>query len=113
MIDFPPLLQALKNGEFNEVEVSEGDILKIRPDGRLERNTFEYSMYYGREWWDYGSFSSITFGRAKKGYKRNDYIDDLKSVATFYGYSADRIDVLINDGFALEEIEKCLYYGWQ
>ena len=112
LVDFPPLLQALKNGEFNEVEISEGDILKIRPDGRLERKTFEYSQYYGRGWWEYDSFSSITFGKKKKGYKRSDYIDDLKSVATFYGYTADRIDALINEGFTLEEIEECLYYGY-
>ena len=112
LVDFQPLLKALKKGEFNEVEISEGDILKIRPDGRLERKTFEYSKYYGRGWWDYGSFSTITFGKSKKGYKRNDYIDDLKSVATFYGYSADTIDDLINEGFTLEEIEECLYYGY-
>ena len=106
------LLKALKKGEFNEIEVAEGDILKIRPDGRLERKTFEYCKYYGREWWDYSSFSSITFGKSKNGQKRNDYIDDLKSVATFYGYSADTIDDLINEGFTLEEIEECLYYGY-
>ena len=112
LVDFPPLLKALKKGEFNEVEISEGDILKIHPDGRLERKPFEYSKYYGRGWWDYGSFSSITFGKSKKGQKRNEYIEDLKSVATFYGYSADTIDDLINEGFTLEEIEECLYYGY-
>lgn len=111
LVDYPPLFSALKKGEFEEIKISEGDILKIRPDGIIERNTFEYSYYYGRGWWDYDSFSLTGLNTSKKSSKINDYIDDLKSVALFEGYSPDDVDELITAGFSLEEIEDYIYCG--
>ena len=43
LVDYSPLFSALKKGEFEAVDISEGEILKIRPDGVIERGTFEYS----------------------------------------------------------------------
>lgn len=98
-----PLFSALKKGEYEEIAISEGDILKIRSDGRLEKSTFEYSYYYGRGWWDYG-FCTTTGRRSG-----NEYVDDLKSVASYLGYSPDTIDELIDGGFSPEEIEEYIY----
>ena len=106
-VDYPPLFSALKKGEYETIDISEGDILKIRADGLLERNTFSYSYYYGRNWWDYGSYAD--FG--KSGYTRDDYIADLKSVATYQGYAPSDVDELISAGFSLDEIEDYMYYG--
>ncbi len=111
LIDFPLLFTALKNGEFEKVEISEGDILKIRPDGILERNTFDYSYYYGRGWWEYGSFFPISFGNGALTGTKKDYLESLKSVAMYQGYSPEEIDDLVTDGFSLEEIEDYLYCG--
>ena len=105
LVDFPLLFKSLKSGEFEEVRISEGEILKIRSDGILERKTFEYSYYYGRGWWDYGSFSSIGLGN----YSRKEYIDDLKSIASYQGYSPEDVDNLVDAGFSFEEIEDYIY----
>ncbi|MBQ2940739.1 MAG: class II glutamine amidotransferase [Clostridia bacterium] len=111
LVDYQPLFKALKNGDFEEIGISEGDILKIRPDGILERNTFEYSYYYGRGWWDYGSFSSISLGNGKPTSTRNEYLESLKSIASYQGYSPEDVDELIVAGFTLDEIEDYLYCG--
>lgn len=111
LVDYPPLFKALKNGDFEEIDISEGDILKIRPDGILERNTFEYSYFYSRGWWEYGSFSSISLGNGKATNTRNEYLESLKSIASYQGYSPEDVDELIVAGFTLDEIEDYLYCG--
>ena len=111
LVDYQPLFKALKSGDFEEINISEGDILKIRPDGILERNTFEYSYYYGRGWWDYGSFSSISLGNGKPTNTRNEYLESLKSIASYQGFSPEDVDELIVAGFTLDEIEDYLYCG--
>lgn len=39
------------------------------------------------------------------------YLDDLKSVAVFYGLYPEDIDALIDDGMDPMEIEEMLYCG--
>jgi len=108
LIDYSPLFSALKKGEFEEINIDEGEILKIKPDGGMEKKTFEYSHYYGRGWWEYDFFS-----KGKSGDKEvdNEYLEALKDVAVFQGYTPDDIDELINAGFSYEEIEEYLYFG--
>jgi len=106
LIDVPLLFGALKNGEFEEISISEGEILKIKPDGATERDNFEYSYYSGRGWWNYGFVSSERISMS-----RNDYVSDLKSVASYYGYSPDFVDELITAGISLDEIEEYMYCG--
>lgn len=111
IVDYPPLFSALKNSEYDKIHISEGEVLKICFDGTTEKSTFEYSTYYGREWWYYGTYSSASLKNDKKAYTKNDYIEDLKSVACYLGYSPDDIDLLISEGFALDEIEDYMYCG--
>lgn len=96
-----PLFKAIKNHEFKEVEISDGEILKIRPDGRIKKATFEYGDYCGPSWYDYGFSSS------------KEYIRDLKNAAAIEGYSPEMIDELLCHGFTPEEIEDYIYcqYG--
>ncbi len=101
-----PLFSNLKNGEYEEVNVAEGEILKIGYDGKLTKENFEYSYYSGKNWWDFG-FSSYGWGRS---YSKNEYIEDLKSIACYQGYSPDDIDKLLGKGFSPEEIEEYIYY---
>lgn len=113
LVDFQPLFMELKKGNFEGIDISDGDILKIRPDGVIERERFEFHDFYGRGWWEYGEYSYIGTCNAKSGYTRNDYIDDLKAIAQYNGYSPDDIDSLIQSGFTLDEIEEYIYccYG--
>lgn len=89
----------LKSGNYENIQITDGDILNILPNGKLVYNKFEYSDYsnVGRcNWWDYG---------ADSGYS---YIDDIKSIASYYGYSGEDIDSLLNQGFTPAEIEEIL-----
>ena len=109
IVDYPPIFSELKNGGFEVIDISEGEILKIRPDGVIDKTTFDYNTYYGKDWWYYGSYSWFDSENDKSSYTKNDYIEDLKSVASYQGLDPDYIDVLISEGFALEEVEDYLY----
>lgn len=97
------LFSSLKKAEYEEVKIEDGDILKICSDGKLIYDKFEYSIYKGRNWWD--------FGFVTQGYSKNDYIDDLKSVAAYQGYTPEDIDRFLRSGFSPDEIEEFIYCG--
>lgn len=93
------LFTEIKKGAFEELEINSGDILNILPDGTIVYNKFDYTYcsYFGNcQWWNYNS-------------SKNSYIDDLKSVAAYQGYSPNDVDELINSGFSPEEVEEFLY----
>ncbi len=93
------LFAEIKKGAFEEIEINSGDILNILPDGTIVYDKFEYTdfSYFGHcQWWNYNI-------------SKNSYIDDLKSVAAYQGYSPDDVDELINSGFTPEEVEEYLY----
>lgn len=93
------LFAEIKKGAFEEIEISSGDILNILPDGTIVYDKFDYTDYSYFEhcqWWDYNTSNSS-------------YIDDLKSVAAYQGYSPDDVDELINSGFTPQEVEEYLY----
>ena len=39
------------------------------------------------------------------------YIAQLKSIASYFGYAPEYIDLLIDDGYSTDEIEEMLYCG--
>ena len=100
-----PLFFTLKHGKHEEVRISEGDILKISSSGILSTDKFEFKYFSGRNWWEYGS----SYGGFGNYYYTDSYIDDLKSVAAYQGFSPDDIDVLLDDGYSPEEIEDYIY----
>ncbi len=93
------LFDEIKKGAFEEIEINSGDILNILPDGSMVCSKFDYVDYSYLshcQWWNYTTTDS-------------DYIDDLKSIAAYQGYSSDDIDDLIQNGFTPEEVEEYLY----
>jgi len=93
------LFAEIKKGTFDEIAIKCGDILNIVPDGTIVYDKFNYTdcSYFGHcQWWNYNT-------------SKNSYIDDLKSVAAYQGYSPDDVDELINSGFTPEEVEEYLY----
>ena len=111
LIDYSPIFSSLKNGEYEAIDIYPGDILKIRTDGIIERSKFNYNYYYSKRWWNYEPYSYISLGNVENGNTKNDYINDLKSVASYMGYTPDVVDELINAGFTFDEIEDYMYYG--
>lgn len=99
-----PLFEDLKKGEFEVVDIKEGDVLKIFPDGTIKKGSFEFKQYYGRNWWSYGMYpyGSLTA-------TTDSYIDDLKTVASYQGFPPETVDELVGCGFTLEEIEEYIY----
>ena len=103
-----PLFSAIKKCEFEMVEISEGDILKISPDGIIEKDVFSYSYYCSRSWWDYGRYPYVSI--LDDSYEQKDsYINDLKSVAVCQGFAESDIDELLAQGFTPQEIEEYIY----
>lgn len=89
------LFNEIKIGSFEEIKVRPGDILRILPNGKVLTDTFSYTDYSDFHWWDYSL--------------KDDYIEDLKSVAAYQGYSPEVVDALLDEGFLPEEIEDYIY----
>ncbi len=97
------LLDEIKAGRYERISIEEGDILKLTPTGTIEKYSFNYcdfSAFKSCNWWDYGVYGT--------GYE-DMYIEDLKSVAAYQGYSAEDVDGLLADGFEPEDIEEYIY----
>ena len=94
------LFHDLKHGDYEDIEIQDGEILKISSKGKIQKTKFDFDEYgsYGYDW--------------RKGFEysnANEYVDDIKSVAQYYGYDSDEIDCLLNNGFTPEEVEEMLY----
>ena len=100
-----PLFESVSRCEFEFVDIDEGDILKLCADGSVEKDSFEYRMYVGKNWWDYGCYGM----KSHHGNYNKEYIDDLKAVAAYNGYYPEDIDNLLECGFSFEEIEEYIY----
>lgn len=96
------LFYELQRGEYEEIDIDDGEILKITSDGELEREKFKYDARssFGLDWrrgFDYADSMG------------DDYEDELKSVAPYFGFDEDDIETLLNDGYTYEEIEEAFY----
>lgn len=96
-----PLFDSLKKGEFEIVPIESGELLKITSSGIIEKESFRFVESYGTNWRSYGGF---TFGNSQ-------YIENLKSVANYFGYDSRDIDEMLANGYDCEEIEELLYCG--
>ncbi|MHC1695861.1 MAG: hypothetical protein AB9835_11475 [Eubacteriales bacterium] len=100
------MLSELKNGHFEEVDINEGMILRISPEGKLTFGEFKYhpSLYNYRYTGWHNSFLNKDDGNTD-----NEYIDSLKSMSSMFGYTPDDIDYLMGTGFSPDEIEDLMY----
>lgn len=97
------LFKDVKSGDFEEININSGDILNILPDGTVVFDKFNYteSCCWGRySWWNYNYINTDVDEM---------YIEEIKSVAKYYGYAPETIDELIEGGFTPEEIEEYIY----
>ena len=102
-----PLFDDLKKQKCDEISIKDGDIIKLCSDGTVRKSKFVYreclDMYC--DWRCYRKNSNLF----EEDYCQT-YIEDLKSVASNFGYTSDDVDELLNEGFMPEEIEEYLYY---
>lgn len=97
----------MKLGKPTKIKVDCGEILKIDADGRMSRSQFDNSkIFLGYSHWPryYGRpavWEPVADSQAS-------YIEDLKSVAAYYGIWPEDIDEMLADGVTPEEIEELL-----
>jgi glucosamine 6-phosphate synthetase-like amidotransferase/phosphosugar isomerase protein len=105
------MLQAqLRLGKAEKVNLFSGEILRIDARGKITRSHFDDSRLYSAysfPWPKWESYETVKHPYADD----SNYLEDLKSVAVFYGLYPEDIDALIADGVDPTEIEEMLYCG--
>ena len=99
----------IKDSNYEQVKISDGDILRISPQGKLDYDKFNFIDYSGNKyckWWNYGYDTNTV--KSDKDYS-DVYIEDLKCIAAYQGYSPDDIDTMLDNGISPDEIEEYLY----
>jgi len=92
----------LSSCAYESIDLKNGDILCIKPNGEIERDTFQnYSYSYYHLYSNKYSYSDLDFDE--------EYIAELKEVAGAFGYTPEDVDSLLADGFTPEEIEEFFY----
>jgi hypothetical protein len=97
----------MKLGKPTKIKLDCGEILKIDTAGNMSRSQFDDSkLFLGYSHWPryYGRpavWETVQDSQAS-------YIEDLKSVAAYYGIWPEDIDEMLADGVTPEEIEELL-----
>ena len=87
--------------QAEEVAIGSGDILSIDRRGEVQTDHFEM------RWTRYPQYRS--WGRFSACLPEPRYLEQLKSVAASFGYTAEQIDQLLQDGWSTDEIEDAQY----
>lgn len=109
------LLQALRRirlplGKPVRISTPQGGILRISADGTMVRGQFDDSGLYP-SWYPAPWFCVPARNQPAQAYGRSSYLDEIKSVASAFGYSPEEIDRLAREGISPEELEEFLYCG--
>lgn len=92
------------------VSLSEGDILCIRPDGRLQMSRFDTSnLHKHLRWWDCGAYD-CRMPQSRRLYRENlrTSLDTLLETACNMGFLEDDVYLLLEEGFDENDIEELL-----
>ena len=87
---------------YEKCLVEMGEILKIQPNGQHEYREFSTDLL----------FPSLRWLDWEDTYKPNaddPYLETLRSMAGLYGYAAEDVDTMIDEGILPEEIEAYFY----
>ncbi len=95
------------------VKLKAGDILKIDRNGNQERGSFDASIMCFRYYQPARSIYSFADSCCPSMHDEYEaaYIDELKTVARYYGYEETLVDNWLQDGFTTDDIEDFLYCG--
>lgn len=98
-------------GKATSIKVNCGEILKITPTGKQERAEFDDSKLFTAHWPSYAGWSNFSLTGTSTRPSNTQYMEDLKAIASFFGYSATYVDCLLAEGIDPLEIEEMLYNG--
>lgn len=90
-----------------------GDILKIDAQGEQAQDTFSTEQFFCS--WSPYFWSQHTMPVPAKRHAAEDpeaaYLDELRTIANWYGYDNAMVDTWLAEGFTTDEIEDFLYCG--
>ena len=97
----------MKLGKPTKIKLDCGEILKIDADGHMRRSQFDDSeIFMGYSYWPRYYSRPAVWEPIQDS--QASYIEDLKSVAAYYGIWPGDIDEMLADGVTPEEIEELL-----
>ena len=106
------LFDEVKAGSFEEIPINTGDILRLKPNGTILKDTFTYTdcigAFHGLYWWETPEYGS--YGSSRLEGSEQDFVEELRSAAVYMGYPADTVDMLLDEGFLPDEIEEYIYF---
>ena len=95
----------MKLGKPTKIKVDCGEILRIAADGTISRSQFDdTNLFLGYSHWPRWPVQPECWKPATN----ESYINDLKSIAAYYGIWPEDIDEMLADGVTPEEIEELL-----
>ncbi len=104
ILDTALLKTGLMKCKYESITVHEGEILKISADGKTEKSEFEdrnnFITPHYRSYCDFWDYSDVN---------DDDYITDLLMTCNFYGVGSEDVELLLEYGYTLGEIEDMLY----
>ena len=92
------------------ISLCEGDILCVRPDGRLQMSRFDTSnLHKHLRWWDCGAYD-CRMPQSRRHFRKNTAtsLDALLETACNMGFLEDDVFLLLEEGFAENDIEELL-----
>ena len=92
------------NGKYSEVDVSEGEILEITPNGKLNRSDFEMQDYIHTMFNPY-NWNQLDYAKWWMEDEREELL--LEYCGTF-GVSEEEVELLLEVGYDPDEIEELL-----
>ena len=92
------------NGKYSEVDVSEGEIVKMSSSGNLHKSTFTMQDYIHTMFnpynWNYLNYA--------KGWEANEREELLLEYCGTFGVSEEEVELLLEVGYDPDEIEELL-----
>jgi len=96
---------------YERISILEGDILKISADGKVEKSQFEVheDFFTSYRWCGYGDW----YGCNDVEFEEDDTVleDDIAFLGYCFGVSESDIEILLDYGYTLDEIEDLLIDG--
>lgn len=104
------LRMPLENPEH--LEITCGDIVKVDNMGRVWRATFDTGNLF-HSWYlsNYQPHKLAGIGAPPSPFHERQYVQDLKHLAGYFGYSKEDVDLLLEEGYSPEELEEFFYSG--
>lgn len=107
-------LLKLDEQDFSVLPIAEGEIVRISPNGSIDKGKFHNSyilsgyrnLFYACDDWEFGI---PTANRGLPATEENDYLEELMEFAEFNGIDRRDLELLMENGFGLMEIEEIVY----